>query len=146
MAGKSALPDARKTEETRLRETGTVLMPRFDASGLMPAIAVDATSGAVLMLAFMNAEALALCLETGEAHYYSRSRQAIWRKGASSGEIQEIVEMLIDCDQDSLLLRVRQKGGGCCHVGYRSCFYRRIEGGKGARPHLVFAGKRKDAE
>lgn len=125
------------------REQGDALMPGFDESGLIPAIAVDAASGEVLMLAFMNAEALDLTLRTGEAHYYSRSRAAIWHKGATSGEIQEIVEIRIDCDQDSLLLLVRQHGGGCCHAGFRNCFYRRIEARNG-EPRLATVGKRKD--
>ena len=81
------------------------------------------------MLAWMNAEALALTLETGEAHYYSRSRQALWRKGETSGQMQTVAEVRVDCDQDAVLLKVRPQGdGGACHVGYRSCFYRVVEG------------------
>ncbi len=108
-------------------ETGTVFAPRFDADGLIPAVATDADSGEVLMLAYMNAEAIRRTLATGEAHYYSRSRQALWHKGATSGQVQHVVEMRSDCDQDALWLKVRAGGdGGCCHVGYRSCFYRRV--------------------
>jgi phosphoribosyl-AMP cyclohydrolase len=109
-------------------EEGATFAPRFDAHGLLTAIAVDATSREVLMVAHMNAEALALTLETGEAHYYSRSRKAIWRKGETSGEVQKLVEMRTDCDQDAILLVVEQTGrGAACHTGRRSCFYRRVE-------------------
>lgn len=98
---------------------------RFDASGLIPAIAQDAKSGDVLMLAWMNAEALRLTLETGRATYWSRSRQALWVKGETSGHTQHVVEARIDCDQDAVLLRVEQTGPAC-HTGERSCFYRAI--------------------
>lgn len=109
-------------------EEGEVFAPRFDAAGLVTAIAVDAGSGAVLMLAHMNEEALALTLETGEVHYYSRSRARIWKKGETSGEVQKLVELRTDCDQDALLVVVEQTGrGAACHTGRRSCFYRRVE-------------------
>ena len=108
-------------------EEGTVFAPRFDGNGLVTAIAVAADDGAVLMLAHMNAEALARTLQTGEAHYYSRSRQRIWKKGETSGEVQKLVEMRTDCDQDAILLIVEQTGrGAACHTGRRSCFYRRV--------------------
>lgn len=108
-------------------EAGTVFAPKFDAHGLITAVAVDATSGEVLMLAHLNAEALALTLQTGDAHYFSRSRNKIWRKGETSGEVQKIVEIRTDCDQDALVLRVEQTGrGAACHTGRRSCFYRRV--------------------
>jgi len=111
-------------------ERGAVLAPRFDANGLIAAIAVDAHSGEVLMLAWMNAEALRLTLDTGEAHYFSRSRNALWKKGETSGQVQKIVEVRIDCDQDAVLLKVQVQGdGGACHVGFRSCFYRVVEDG-----------------
>ena len=107
-------------------ETGTVFAPRFDADGLIPAIAQDAETGEVLMMAYMNADALARTLESGEAHYWSRSRNELWHKGATSGQIQTVVELRTDCDQDTILMKVRANGdGGCCHVGYRNCFYRR---------------------
>jgi phosphoribosyl-AMP cyclohydrolase len=124
-------------------ERGDRLMPRFDAEGLIPAVAAHAATGEVLMLAFMNAEALRLTLETGVAHYWSRSRRVLWKKGETSGQLQIVEEVRVDCDQDAVLLRVRPQGdGGCCHVGFRSCFYRRVElsGGEarlvedGARP------------
>jgi phosphoribosyl-AMP cyclohydrolase len=106
-------------------EEGEAFTPRFDANGLIACIAVDAEDGRVLMLAHMNAQALARTLETGEAWYWSRSRGELWHKGATSGQIQRIVEIRADCDQDALLLRVRVGGdGGCCHTGRRDCFYR----------------------
>ena len=109
-------------------ETGTTLAPRFDAGGLITAIAQEAGSGIVLMLAHMNANALRLTLETGEVHYYSRSRGKIWKKGETSGEIQKLVELRIDCDQDAVLLIVEQTGrGAACHTGRKSCFFRRAE-------------------
>ena len=108
-------------------ETGTTLSPRFDAQGLITAVATDATSGDVLMVAHMNAEALRLSIETGEAHYWSRSRGELWHKGETSGQIQKIVELRIDCDQDAIWLKVEQQGGGCCHVGYPLCFYRAVQ-------------------
>lgn len=109
-------------------ENGGVFAPRFDANGLITAVAVDATSNEVLMLAHMDREALALTFETGEAHYYSRSRGKIWRKGETSGEVQKIVEVRTDCDQDAIVLLVEQTGrGAACHTGRRSCFYRRVE-------------------
>lgn len=108
-------------------EQGEVFAPRFDSQGLIPAIAVDAASGAVLMLAYMNAEALALTLSTGEACYWSRSRGELWRKGATSGARQRVVEIRTDCDQDAILLKVVTEGKGvACHTGRKSCFYRAI--------------------
>ena len=106
-------------------ERGLVLAPRFDANVLIAAVATHAETGEVLMLAWMNAEALAQTLKTGEAHYWSRSRQALWKKGESSGQTQGVVELRVDCDQDAVWLRVIPGGdGGACHVGFRSCFYR----------------------
>jgi phosphoribosyl-AMP cyclohydrolase len=112
-------------------EHGEVLAPRFDANGLIAAVATHADTGEVLMFAWMNAEALSRTLETGEAHYFSRSRGELWHKGATSGQIQSVVEARIDCDQDAVWLKVRPRGdGGACHTGARSCFYRVIEDGK----------------
>jgi phosphoribosyl-AMP cyclohydrolase len=112
-------------------EHGTILAPRFDRDGLIAAIATDARSGEVLMLAWMNAQALELTLQTGIAHYYSRSRQALWKKGETSGQIQTVAELRVDCDQDAVLLKVDVGGdGGACHTGRRSCFYRTVEDGK----------------
>jgi phosphoribosyl-AMP cyclohydrolase len=106
-------------------EEGTVLSPRFDANGLVTVVATEADSGAVLMVAHMNAEALQRSIETGEAWYWSRSRKELWHKGATSGQIQTIVEMRVDCDQDALWIKVKVAGdGGCCHTGRCSCFYR----------------------
>ena len=111
-------------------ERGTVLTPRFDASGLICAVATHADTGEVLMVAWMDAEALRLTLQTGEAHYYSRSRQALWKKGESSGQVQVVTEVRVDCDQDAVWIKVRPQGdGGACHVGFRSCFYRVVEDG-----------------
>ena len=100
----------------------------WDARGLVPAVVQDAESGDVLMLAYMNAEALGLCLLTGQTHFWSRSRQEIWRKGATSGNVQEIEELRLDCDGDALLVRVRQRGVAC-HTGQWSCFHRRLSDG-----------------
>jgi phosphoribosyl-AMP cyclohydrolase len=102
----------------------------FDkAGGLVPAIAQDADTGAVLMLAWMNREAYEETLRTGRAVYFSRSRNRLWRKGEESGHVQEVREVLLDCDADTVLLKVRQVGGAACHEGYASCFFRRVEGG-----------------
>ena len=105
------------------------LAPR-DERGLITAVTTDARSGELLMQGYMNAEALRLTIETGEAHYYSRSRQALWHKGATSGLVQRVVEMRIDDDQDAVWLRVDVAGGASCHVGYRSCFYRSLPVGE----------------
>ena len=120
-------PTATSTAEL---ERGAVLAPRFDAHGLIAAIATDVHSGDVLMFAWMNAEALQLTLETGVVHYFSRSRNELWKKGETSGQLQRLVEMRVDCDQDAVLLKVDVQGdGGACHVGFRSCFYRVVEDG-----------------
>ena len=107
-------------------EEGTDLAPKFDERGLIPAVTTDAKSGELLMQGFMNAESLQLTIETGEAHYFSRSRQAVWHKGATSGLVQKVVDLMIDDDQDCIWLKVDVSGGASCHVGYRSCFYRRV--------------------
>jgi phosphoribosyl-AMP cyclohydrolase len=112
-------------------EEGADFTPRFDADGLIVCIARAADLD-ILMVAYMNAEALRLTLETGEAHYWSRSRREIWRKGATSGQTQKVLEIRTDCDQDALLLTVEAGGdGGACHTGRRSCFYRRVSGRDG---------------
>ncbi|MBX3482684.1 phosphoribosyl-AMP cyclohydrolase [Phenylobacterium sp.] len=109
-------------------EQGETLSPRFDAAGLIAAIATHADTGEVLMLAWMNAEALERTLATGEAHYWSRSRGELWHKGATSGQVQVVDELRVDCDQDAVWLKVRPQGdGGACHTGARSCFYRVVE-------------------
>ncbi|MBD5642238.1 MAG: phosphoribosyl-AMP cyclohydrolase [Desulfovibrio sp.] len=107
----------------------TAFVPDF-SGGLLPAIAQDADSGEVLMLAWMNAEAWEKTLATGEAHYFSRSRQKLWHKGETSGNIQSVRAIRLDCDQDAILLLVRQHGEAACHTGHRSCFYRELENGK----------------
>ncbi len=135
-----ASADAHSTE---LLENGTAFTPRFDENGLMAAIVAEAASGDVLMLAFMNAEALTRTLETGEAHFWSRSRRTLWRKGETSGNVLRVIEMRTDCDQDCVLLRVEIGGGeAACHTGRKSCFYRRVEIGpssQGGWP-LAFIG------
>ena len=108
-------------------EEGTVFAPRFDADGLLPVVATSAATGEVLMFAYMNAEALARTIETGEAHYWSRSRGRLWRKGEESGNTQRVVEMRTDCDQDAIWLKVEQQGDdAACHTGRKSCFYRAV--------------------
>ena len=101
---------------------------KFDDKGLITAIAQDYQTNEILMLAFMNLEALEKTVDTGKAHYYSRSRSKQWLKGESSGHVQLVHEMYIDCDADAVLMKVEQLGGGACHMGYRSCFYRTLEG------------------
>jgi phosphoribosyl-AMP cyclohydrolase len=113
-------------------EEGPDFAPRFSSDGLLTCVTVDADDGVVLMVAHMNAEALEKTLASGIVHYWSRSRQSLWRKGDASGQTQSLVELRVDCDQDALLARVRVAGdGGACHTGRRSCFYRRIERGAG---------------
>jgi len=107
-------------------EEGDDLAPKFDDRGLITVVTTDATSGEVLMQGYMNEEALQLTISTGEAHYFSRSRQVLWHKGASSGLVQTVRELLIDDDQDCIWLRADVAGGASCHVGYRSCFYRKV--------------------
>ena len=115
---------ARKTVEQV--EESNELAPKFDEYGLIPVVTTDAASGEVLMHGYMNAEALTRTIETGEAHYWSRSRAVLWHKGATSGLVQKVKEIRIDDDQDAVWLRVDVQGGASCHVGYRSCFYRSV--------------------
>ena len=127
-------------------EEGFDLAPKFGADGLIPVVTSDAGSGEILMHSYMNEEALCRTIETGEAHYFSRSRQTLWHKGATSGLVQYVVEMRIDDDQDSIWLRVNVEGGASCHVGYRSCFYRSIPIGplgKHVAPRLKFEETKK---
>jgi phosphoribosyl-AMP cyclohydrolase len=111
-------------------EEGLTFQPKFDAAGLVTCVATDAATGEVLMVAHMNDEALRKTIASGEAWYYSRSRQSLWRKGESSGHVQRVVEMRIDCDQDAIWIRVEQSGAAC-HTGRRSCFYRKVDAGEG---------------
>ncbi len=116
------------------RETGTVFAPKYDANGLIAAIVTDAASGGVLMFAWMNAEALEATLATGYAHFWSRSRQTLWKKGEESGNLLKVGEIRVDCDQDAVVLTVQVEGqGAACHTGAMSCFYRRLETTAGAR-------------
>ena len=126
----SDTPFAKRISVEQIEE-GCELAPKFDEHGLIAAVATDAKSGDVLMLGYMNAEALARTIETGEAHYWSRSRKILWHKGATSGLVQKIVELRIDDDQDAVWLKVKVAGSGAsCHVGYMSCFYRSIPTGR----------------
>ncbi len=124
----SLFPQPGSTEDV---ERGDTLTPRFDEHGLIAAVATHADTGEVLMLAWMNDEALSKTLSTGEAHYWSRSRKKLWKKGETSGQVQTVVELRTDCDQDAVWIKVRPQGdGGACHVGFRSCFYRVAQDGK----------------
>ena len=111
-------------------EEGLKFQPKFDAAGLVTCVATDAASGEVLMVAHMNAEALRKTIESGDAWYFSRSRNALWRKGETSGHVQRVIEMRMDCDQDAIWIRVEQTGAAC-HTGRRSCFYRAVTAGDG---------------
>ena len=130
---KTAPPSARGDSD-KIEET-TAFTPRFDADGVLPVAVTSAATGELLMLAYMNAEALARTLATGEAHYWSRSRGRLWRKGEESGNTQRVVEIRTDCDQDALWLKVEMGGAeAACHTGRRSCFYRVVPVGEGAAP------------
>ena len=122
-------------------EEGSALSPKFGPDGLVTCVATDAASGDVLMVAHMNAEALAKTIATGHAWYFSRSRGALWRKGETSGHTQRVVEMRIDCDQDAVWIRVEQQGGAC-HTGRPSCFYRAVPLGKAGAVSLEFRSDR----
>lgn len=122
-------------------EEGLQLRPKFDASGLVTCVTTDAGTGDVLMVAHMNDEALRKTIESGEAWYFSRSRQSLWRKGESSGHVQRVVEMRVDCDQDAVWIRVDQAGGAACHTGRRSCFYRAVPKGEDGKMVLVDADR-----
>lgn len=123
-------------------EEGLALLPKFDADGLVTAVVTDAGNGDVLMVAHMNAEAVAKTIETGEAWYFSRSRKKLWKKGETSGHVQRVRELRVDCDQDALWLKVDQEGEGACHTGRRSCFYRAAPLGQRGAVKLEF----RDAE
>jgi len=137
-------------------EEGLAFAPKFGADGLITAVVTDVKSGELLMVAHMNAEALRKTIESGEAWYYSRSRKKLWKKGESSGHVQRVIELRVDCDQDALWLKVEQEGPGACHTGRRSCFYRSVplgnapdaalvlefrDAGKAFDPAKVYGGK-----
>lgn len=123
-------------------EEGRAFTPRFDQAGLIPAIVSDAAGGGVLMFAYMNAEALYRTIESGEAHFWSRSRNALWRKGETSGNRLLVQELLTDCDQDVIWVKARLSGEAACHTGRSSCFYRRIRGeGEGAILEVIVNGE-----
>ncbi len=117
-------------------EEGLEFAPRFDDKGLMPAVAQDAQTGQILMVAYMNRAALDLTIQTGDATYFSRARQQLWKKGQESGHVQKVEQILVDCDQDCLVLKVRVNAGQC-HVGYESCFYRALKRGSSKELELV---------
>jgi phosphoribosyl-AMP cyclohydrolase len=119
-------------------EEGLGFQPKFDADGLITCVSTEAHSGELLMVAHMNAQALQKTIETGEAWYFSRSRRALWRKGESSGHVQRVVELRVDCDQDAVWIKVEQQGPGACHTGRRSCFYRRVPVGRAGALTLEF--------
>jgi phosphoribosyl-AMP cyclohydrolase len=130
-------PKFTEPADTQSLEQGQLLTPRFDGNGLIAAVATDALTGDVLMLAWMNADALSRSIETGLAHFWSRSRSKLWKKGEESGNELEIEEMRVDCDQDAIWMKVRVKGqGAACHTGARSCFYRRVTSGNGQTVRL----------
>jgi len=126
------------SSSTRDIEEGLAFTPKFDADGLLTAVVTDARSGDLLMVAHMNAEAVVKTIETGEAWYYSRSRKKLWKKGESSGHVQRVIELRVDCDQDALWLKVEQLGPGACHTGRRSCFYRAAPLGQKGAVRLEF--------
>lgn len=139
MTGNAPFPPRVTKEEI---EEGTSFSPKFDRDGLITAVTTDAKTGELLMVAWMNAEALARTVETGEAWYWSRSRNELWHKGDTSGQVQTVVELRTDCDQDTVWLKVDVAGdGGCCHVGYRSCFYRRVPKGEPGKLEATGATK-----
>jgi phosphoribosyl-AMP cyclohydrolase len=128
-------------------EEGTALAPKFDDRGLIAVVATDVHTGDVLMQAWMNREALGRTIELGEAVYWSRSRNELWHKGATSGHTQIVKEMRIDCDQDAIWIKVEQRGGAACHVGYTSCFFRKVPiGGSGSALEFVETEKAYDPE
>ena len=131
---------------TNEREEGLVFQPKFDTSGLVTCVTTDAATGDVLMVAHMNEEALRKTIASGDAWYFSRSRNALWRKGETSGQTQRVVEMRMDCDQDAIWIRVEQQGAAC-HTGRRSCFYRKVEATDGeTRVSFVDAERQFDPE
>jgi phosphoribosyl-AMP cyclohydrolase len=127
-----------RPRSTQDAEEGRAFTPKFDADGLVTCVATDATNGDVLMVAHMNADALAKTIASGEAWYFSRSRQKLWKKGETSGHVQRVVEMRVDCDQDAVWIKVEQAGAGACHTGRRSCFYRAVPLGQDGAFKLEF--------
>jgi len=123
-----------KPADKKALEEEPLFSPKFDANGLIPALAMDATTKEPLMLAYMNEQSLKMTLELGEAVYYSRSRQELWHKGATSGHVQKVKEIRTDCDQDALIVYVEQLGAGACHTGRSTCFYRSVDLSAGKDP------------
>jgi len=140
----SDLPTFTKQATKAEIEEGGLFAPKFNDKGLIPAVTTDARSGELLMHAWMNEEALARTIASGEAWYWSRSRNELWHKGATSGQIQKVIEIRTDCDQDTVWLKVEPQGdGGCCHVGYQSCFYRSAPVGQATGPVKLVNDKEK---
>jgi phosphoribosyl-AMP cyclohydrolase len=138
MAGSFQSPSSNTSE----LEEGRAFTPRFDQAGLIPAIVSDEAGGGVLMFAYMNAEALRRTIASGEAHFWSRSRNALWRKGETSGNRLLVQELLTDCDQDVIWVKARLSGEAACHTGRPSCFYRRIRGeGAGVMLEIIVNGE-----
>lgn len=134
------IPFPAPSSDKTILEEGTEFTPNFNSNGLIAAVVTDAADGELLMVAYMNAEALGKTLKTGIAHYWSRSRSCLWKKGETSGNVQHVVEIRTDCDQDVLHLRVKVAGeGATCHTGRRSCFYRSVHLENG-QPVLKFVG------
>jgi phosphoribosyl-AMP cyclohydrolase len=138
LADPSSFASFARRGSTDAVEEGLALTPKFDADGLVTCVATDAHSGELLMVAHMNAEALQKTIASGEAWYFSRSRRALWKKGETSGHVQRVIEMRIDCDQDAVWIKVEQQGPGACHTGRRSCFYRAVPVGKPGAVTLEF--------
>ncbi|MEP2979261.1 MAG: phosphoribosyl-AMP cyclohydrolase [Lentilitoribacter sp.] len=129
---------AAPSSDKKVLEQDGPFTPKFDEKGLVTTVVTDTNDGQIVMLAYMNAEALALTIETGIAHYYSRSRQELWKKGETSGNLQEVVSMWTDCDQDAVIIEVKMTGDGvACHTGRKSCFYRKVDGMGSSTPSLV---------
>jgi len=138
------MPDTKDVAAAGIEESDR-FTPRFDANGLIPCVTVDAATGDVLMMAWMNEEALRLTLDTGSVHYWSRTRKSIWKKGETSGALQHVVEIRTDCDQDVLLIRAAVTDrAGTCHTGRTSCFYRRVPLGAGPIDRLFVAADDED--
>lgn len=139
-------PFASRDMDRKALELGLGFAPKFDSQGLITAVAVDHETGDVLMIAYMNDQALLETIRHGRAVYFSRSRQRLWRKGEESGNVQVVKDILVDCDQDALVLKVEQIGGAACHNGYRSCFYRRVKPADQQAPNQPLALEQADAD
>ena len=138
----SVFPDATSLSREQLEE-GDVFAPHFDRDGLIPAIAQHSDTSEILMFAWMNVDALSRTIDTGQAWYWSRSRNELWHKGATSGQIQQVTQIRTDCDQDVIMLRVLPQRAGACHVGYNSCFFRSVRKSESGEIRLSFEETKK---